>query len=170
MNGRQKFCLPPPRPKEERERAEALFRAGRSYQEISEDLKLPLSTLRNWRKRFKWGEKKSDPQAAIAHTDSGEIEPPVFDTLEEKQAFYQEQTQEAAVKLAAHLGTMLAPELVRHADKLSKADKTARAALKLESERVVPLIQIGILASSPAKADAARLHSYTKPVKVEQLG
>jgi len=55
------------------------------------------------------------------------------------------------VKLAAHISKLDGEQLVRSADKLHKAMQSARASLKLDGDRPVPVIQIGILAQSPAR-------------------
>ena len=160
MSKRQKFCLPAPHSKELRSRAGDLYKSGKSYQEIAEITKLPLSTLRNWCKRHGWKLAKPDQIEPTVTTALDEpIEIP--GSLAEKQAVYTDHMSAAAVRLAQHVSKLDGESLVKAADKLLKSDQMARKALKLETEKPFCAIQIGVLASP----QAGKLHSLVRPQK-----
>lgn len=165
MNGRQKLSLPPPRPAEERSKARELYLAGNSYQEINQETNIPVSTLRNWCKRDGWKLAKSQPnEFEIVPSDAEEVEVP--ESLAEKQEFYETHMSEAAVRLAAHVSKLDGEGIVKISDKLLKADTTARKALKLTEKQPFQIIQIGVLAQSPAKRDRLdHLPSLVRPQK-----
>jgi hypothetical protein len=165
-NGRPKFSLPSPRSKKERSYCRELYLAGNSYHDISDMTQVPVSTLRNWCVRDGW--KKSQPPMDIVVAAPAESEPVEMpDTLPERQEFFVERTSAAAVKLAAHISKLDGEQLVRSADKLHKAIQSARTSLKLDTDRPACVIQIGVLARSPAKEASKRLHSFVRPKAVE---
>ena len=152
-NNRQKLSLPAPRPAAERSKARELYLAGNSYQEINEETNIPVSTLRNWCKRDGWKLTKSQPvlEFEIVPSDAEDVEIP--ESLAEKQELYETHMSEAAVRLADHVSKLDGEGIVKISDKLLKADTTARRALRLEPDRPTQIIQIGVLAQSPAKRD-----------------
>jgi hypothetical protein len=156
-NGRQKFSLPAPRPAAERSRSRELFLAGSTYQEISEETNIPLSTLRNWCARDGWKLAKLQPDFELVIADDLPEAEEIPSELWDQQNFYQEKMSGAACRLAAHVATLQGEQIAAKADKLLKADQVARKALKLSEDKPFQIIQIGILAKSPAKQDQRRI-------------
>ena len=152
MSRRQKLCLPAPHSKELRDLAGDLYKSGKSYQEIAEVTKLPLSTLRNWCKRDGWKLTKAQPDSELPIADGVPADAEEIPSeLSERQTFYTERMSDAACRLAAHVATLEGEQIAAKADKLLKADQVARKALKLDTTTGNPVIQIGVLLSSPAK-------------------
>jgi hypothetical protein len=142
---RQKFFVPPQRSKEERNRAESLYRSGKSYREISEALNnLPISTLRNWCRRHAW--KITKPDTAIVTAASEELGEVPGD-LPSQQEEYENNMRRAAVAMSRKVAMMPAEEIVQKADRIKAADQTSRRALRIESEKPFAVIQIGVLAA-----------------------
>ena len=168
VSKRQKFCLPAPHPREVRERARSLYESGEDYQAIHEITGLPLSTLRNWRKRDGWERARSqpEPESEPLTVVPAESEEPIDvpGRLPEMQEIYTERMAAAAIRLSEHVSKLDGGELVKQADRLLKADKTARAALKLETDRRVPVIQIGVLCQPVTESKP--LHSYARPRRI----
>lgn len=173
-NNRQKFCLPSPHPKELRDRARSLYESGAGYQEINEATGLPCSTIRNWRKRDSWCRANSHPDFELVIADDVPAEAEEIPSeLWDQQNFYQEKMSDSACRLAAYVATLKGEQIAAKATNLLKADAVSRKALKLETERPFQIIQIGVLAQSPAKQDQRRraLPSLVRPQEstVEQL-
>ena len=160
--------LPPARPQAQRARAiEAFERGERSYI-VARELDIPEGTIRSWRAiwRKKGGKVKPTSEAAILQrAESAEVESPELDTLGERQEFFIESASAAAVRLAAHVKKLDGEALVKNADKLHKALASARASLKLDTDRPASVIQIGVLCQPvrPAKRDDGRLRSTHNP-------
>ena len=163
-----KGTLPAPLPMDQRRRARELWESGESYGTIESQLDVKVSTLKSWRARDKWTRTKpSSDELAVIPTEIVE-DVPDLPTLAEKQEFFQEKTSDAAVKLAAHMGSLDGPQLVQHADKLLKATQTARKSLKLDTERPACVIQLGVLCAPvrPARRDDGRLRSTHHSAKL----
>ncbi len=146
MSKRPKFCLPAPHSRDLRGRARDLYQSGKTYQEIAEITKLPLSTLRNWCKRDGWKLAKPDQvDLTVATVPDEPVEVPESLSLRERQEFFQEKMTAAAVRLAEHVSKLDGEQLVKSADKLLKATQNARTSLKLDKQTGNPIIQIGVL-------------------------
>jgi len=157
-NGRQKHCLPPPRSKEERDHARRLYEAGEGYRAVSEAIGVPISTLRVWSKRDRW--QKPHSQAAIVPQSDRD---PIPDTLDECAREYEANLAASAVIVSRRIAEMDADDAIRQSDKLKSFDGVARRALKIESEKPRVVIDIGILANSPAKRAQRALYSAVRP-------
>jgi len=132
--------LPVPRPSEIREKALALHKSGVSPRDVADQMSLPLGTVKSWVYRSR---NKDAQQLAIVPAETEEIEIP--SELIEKQTFYTERMSDAACRLADHVSRLDGEALVKNADRVLKADKTARTALKLDVGSFNPIIQIGVL-------------------------
>lgn len=131
----------PARSKEQRERARQLFEGGERLTDVARELSIPENTLRCWRRRGKWARAADMILVAAEATQPTEIP----ETLAEKQDLYAKRMSDAAVRLAEHVATLDGQSLVKSADKLLKADQTARKALKLDKGEFNPVIQLGVL-------------------------
>jgi hypothetical protein len=143
----------PAHPRQLRERAFALYQEGKPYTDIAYELRVSSGTIRVWASREKWKEQvkiaRANPEidretvVALAKREEPLLDIP--EELTEQQALYQANMSKAALVMSEGVAGMNAEEIVSRADKISKADIVARKALKMEPERPVPLIQIGIL-------------------------
>jgi hypothetical protein len=155
----------PPLPVEVRAQALVMHANGVPSIEIADRLNLKAATVRSWIRR----QRKKDSLAeqpdleSVIEVDVPEATVEIPDSLAEKQVFYQDRMADAAVRLAAHVSELDADALVKSADKLLKADQTARKALKLEGDKPVCAIQIGVLCQSP---QSGRLPSAIRPRKL----
>jgi transposase-like protein len=150
--------LPASRPKDQREAAFKLYAEGKTVQDIAFELAIPQATVRTWKNRDGWAARLKDPTltpeaAVLATRRAQDIEIP--ETLPERQEKYQEQLGEAAIRFAAHVSTLEGAELVQQADRIKKADEVSRKALKLETEKPAPLINLAILCSKNRERQAA---------------
>jgi hypothetical protein len=162
VSGRQKLSLPPPRPAAERSKARELYLADKSYQEISEETNIPVSTLRNWCARDGWKLAKSQPDEFEIVPSREEIDTAIPDTLQECAEEYESNMAAASVIVSRRIAQMPPDEVVQKADRIKQIDSTARKALRIENDRPLTVIQIGVLAQSPAKREQA-LHSVVRP-------
>jgi Phage terminase small subunit len=146
-NGRKRGELPRPRSLEERDKAKSLYESGATCRTISDELAVPASTIRVWALRDKW--QKSEPQTAIV--PQSEIEELIPDSLSACAEEYETNMATASVIVSRHVAQMPANEVVQKADRLKSFDGVARRALKIESEKPRCVIQLAVLASSPAR-------------------
>ena len=161
-------------PKEVREHAFRLYKDGHSQIHIAHDLGIPVGTVYGWCKRDHWDmrakaeragvDAETAPKLARVLTERTKAGEPSNLDLAEKQARYQALMGDAALRVAEHVATLEGDKLVASADKLFKADQIARKALKLETEKPSTVIQIGVLANSPAKQDEKRIESASAEV------
>jgi len=156
-NGRKRGELPAARSLEQRDRAKRLYEAGEPYRAISDTLAIPQSTLRIWRKREQW---QREPQVAIVPQSDRD---PIPDTLDECAREYEANLAASAVIVSRRIAEMDADDAIRQSDKLKSFDGVARRALKIESEKPRVVIDIGILANSPAKRAQRALYSAVRP-------
>lgn len=151
-NGRQRLCLPPPRSKEERDRCRIMFESGSSYREISEIVGTPVSTLRVWNKREKWVRASSEQLAITPATIADDIP----ETLPEQAAEYEDNLRRAAVTFSRFVAELPGEAITAKAQNLKAVDQTARKALRIETEKPMQVINLAVLAASPAKAARAK--------------
>jgi hypothetical protein len=119
--------------------------------------------VKSWLYRQRKKDAQSAPVAATilpAETDEL-IEIP--SELSEKQTFYTDRMSDAACRLADYVSRLDGDGLVRNADKISKGDKTARAALKLDTTTGNPIIQLSVLCAPVS--DPKPLPSMVRPQK-----
>jgi hypothetical protein len=154
--------LPAPHPKQVREKAFALFKAGKPVSDIAFELRLSPATIRSWRSRDCWNKRlEQDPSLTseqaivIARKQKHDELANLPDDLPSQQECYQQNMARAALVFSEVLKDMNGGEIIARADKLLKADQMGRKALKLETERPSTVIQIGILASKQQKRTAA---------------
>ncbi len=161
MSSRQKLSLPPPRPAAERSKARELYLADKSYQEISEETNIPVSTLRSWCARDGW-KRTSQPDEFEIVPSREEIDTAIPDTLQACAEEYESNMAAASVIVSRRIAQMSPDEVVHKAARIKEIDFTARKALRIENDRALTVIQIGVLAQSPAKREQA-LHSVVRP-------
>jgi transposase-like protein len=166
----EQFCqnkkqLPAPHPGEIREQALALHKEGTPSSEIADRLNLPPATVRSWvrrqRKKDSPAQPILSPVVEVKQVQPIEIEIP--SELSEQARVFEENMREAAVKLSYFVKNLPAAELAAKADKLHKANQTARQALRLETDRPVCVLQLGVLCQSP---QSGRLASAIRPQKL----
>ncbi len=164
-----------------REKGYALSKQGKSYVQIAALLSIPLNTIKRWGSVGKWKDRmrlemKINPGMArsmnpddpsILDTTNPEVEAKAHDmTLQEKQEEYQEQMAIQALRLPAMLRTMSDADVLKHAEKISKADNTNRKALKLEESKPNVVVNVGLLAGAlparPALEDAEEVPALPK--------
>jgi len=135
-----------PLPKQTRDKAVQLFRDGLRPFEVANQLELSDSTVRSWYAKWKRDVAKAEMTLAVS-TLTEDTEATEEDlSLPEAQQTYDQNFRRAAITLSEHAAKMNASELVQKADKIAKADLVARKALKLDTTKPFPVIQIGILA------------------------
>jgi Putative ATPase subunit of terminase (gpP-like) len=155
-----------PHPKEVRERAFEMFKAGAPFSDIAADLRIAAPTLRSWSRREKWTEQRKLAQVnptldreQLASLAQREDDLEIPEGLSAKQADYQEKMQAAAIRLANRVAKMDTDELIARSSKIKDLDQVARKALKLETERPAVLIDLKVLSQPvrPSREDDGRL-------------
>jgi transposase-like protein len=162
-------ALPAPLPNDLREAALAAHKAGERAVEIADRLNLKAVTVRSWIRR----QRKKDSPAQPVLTPVVEIVQPqeeieIPSELPEKQSFYTSRMEDAACRLANHVSKLDGEGLVKAADRLKKADETARRALKLETDRPQCAIQIAVLAAPVPESKSKPLHSFLRPRRISE--
>ena len=148
----------PPHPREMREKCFRLFAEGRCYSDISYETRIPASTLRAWSARDAWRQRLTiqqnqpslDTETAITLARQA-AEPDIPYDLPSQQERYESNWRQAAVVLSEHVREMPANDLISRADKLHKADQTARKALHIEAAPAPTVINIALLSGSAGK-------------------
>jgi uncharacterized protein YjcR len=152
-----------------------MFCDGKAKTDIAFELQIPVGTIYAWGKRDQWDTRKGVESAGVTAETSQTVakalakvskatEPSDME-LAEKQARYQSLMGDAAVRVAEHVAALDSEALVATADKLVKSDTWARKALKLETEKPSTVIQIGVLAQSPAREAQKR----SEPAALEAI-
>jgi hypothetical protein len=145
-----------PLPAEVRAKALALIASGMTSRAVADELSLALGTVKSWKQR----QKKIDarpPAPVVAKIVTADDSEPIDDDLAGRQAEYVDRLSRTAVRFARFVDQLDGETVTRNADKILKCDKTSRAALKLDTGTPMPIIQIAVLAQSPAKQDQKRL-------------
>jgi hypothetical protein len=166
-----KGSLPTPLDTALRQQARTLWEAGESYASIEAELGIRPSTLKSWRKRDAWArsvEPAAEPVVIVPVEDAE----PIDDDLEGRQIEYIDRLSRTAVRFARYVDSLDGETVTRIADKIMKSDKTARAALKLDVDRPVPVIQLAVLCGDSPPRRAIRktekpLHSAVRPALPE---
>lgn len=142
-----------------------MFEAGASYREINETVGTPISTLRVWCKRDEWKVAAKPDQLA---TSPATLDDDVPIDLPSQQQEYQTNMARAAVVMSRKVAAMPSEEVIQKADKLKSLDVVNRKALKIESEKPVCAIQIGVLCQPvrASKKDDGRLRFTHNPVEL----
>ncbi|MFZ3376216.1 MAG: hypothetical protein WA183_11745 [Chthoniobacterales bacterium] len=146
-----------PHPPELKERGYQLYEQGKSNPEIANALDIPVSTLARWSSKGKWKLRRqlaSRPGielGALTPTDQDILDEISQLTFEEKQALYDEMMSDHALRVAYIVKGLSPQGVVVNADKIKKLDETARKALKLESDKPRPLINIALLSYGTVK-------------------
>jgi transposase-like protein len=153
--------LPPARPKEQRERAIALFEKGERSFVIARELSIPDSSVRSWRKIWR---KKGGKEVEIVPPTEG-VEADLPDTLQEAAEEYESNMRRASVIVSRRIAQMEPDAIVSRADRIKQIDSTARKALRIESEKPLSVIQLAVLCQPvrPSKKDDGRLRSTRNP-------
>ena len=164
-----KGTLPQPLPMATRLEAKRLWEAGESYNAVAAVLNVAASSIKTWRKRDAWS-RKPESSDEFAIVEPVAIEPDATDlTLEEAAEEYEQNMRAASVIVSRRIAKMEPDQVISRADRIKQIDATARKALRIETEKPFVAIQIGVLASSPAKRDnELRLHSAVRPRELSE--
>ena len=144
--------------------------AGFSCRDVAGELNMALGTVKSWKQRQKKIEARL-PAPVVAKIVPADDEP-IDDDLAGRQAEYVDRLSRTAVRFARFVDQLDGEAVTRNADKILKCDRTSRAALKLDNDRPMPVINLAVLCggNSPARAaqaaildDDGPLPSLTRP-------
>ena len=161
-----KGTLPTPLPMATRLEAKRLWEAGESYNAVAAELNVAVSSIKTWRSRDKWTRTKPEAGLAIV-PESSDVEIP--EDLSEQAAQYEEDMRVTALKFSNHVKNLPPDQIAAKADRIKSLDGVNRKALRIESEKPQTVIQLAVLASSPArlaKTDDGRLRSTHRPAQL----
>jgi hypothetical protein len=159
-----KGALPTPLPMDQRKRARELWESGESYGSIEAALGVNKSSLKSWRARDGWTREKSEStELVIAETVDD-----VPTDLADQQQEYEQNLRKAGVLFSRKVAAMQPEEVLQKADRVKQLDSVSRKALRVETEKPICAIQIGVLCAPVrrSKPDDGRLRPTHNPVEL----
>jgi Putative ATPase subunit of terminase (gpP-like) len=143
-----KGSLPSPVDWETRERARELYCGGMKASDVAAELGLKAVTVRAWAARNKDTWKRTADEGAIVPEES---EDDIPETLGDCQEEYEQNLRKAAIKFSRRVAHMDGDTIVQKSQHIKAVDQTARKALRIETEKPMPVINLAVLCQSPAK-------------------
>jgi transposase len=151
-----KGALPQPLDATLRAKAKTMWESGTSYGEISSQLSVNVSSLKNWKSRDKWTRAESSNELAVAAPGGVDNDVEIPEDLQEQASQYESDMRVAALKFSNHVKNLSPAELTAKAQHVKNLDGVHRKALRIETEKPSSVIQIAVLAKPMTPAEEAR--------------